>query len=107
MSTDAWTEEYQISGDQRHASAAVMTNSETFCDADLECVSMFPPWCGAGGLCEKPQLSSLSWRRVCHVGRRGPNSRRSCEGQAGAATADFQASNAWLRRMRWVLAVVK
>jgi hypothetical protein len=29
--------------DQRHASAAVMTNSETFYDADLECANMFPP----------------------------------------------------------------
>jgi putative transposase len=49
------------STDQRHASAAAMTKSETFYGADPQCANMFPPQCGAGGICGKPRLSSLSW----------------------------------------------
>ncbi len=41
-----------------------MTNSETFCDADPECANMFPPPCGAGGICGRPRLSSLSWQQL-------------------------------------------
>ncbi len=49
---------------QRHATAVAMTNCETFCDADPECANMFPPQCGAGDICGKPRLSSLSWRQL-------------------------------------------
>jgi hypothetical protein len=41
-----------------------MTNCETFYDADRECANMFPPQCGAGGICGKQQLSSLPWRQL-------------------------------------------
>ena len=49
---------------QRHATAAAMTNFETSCAADPVCANMFPPQCGAGGICGKPRLSSLSWRQL-------------------------------------------
>src|SRR5580658_3185878 len=41
-----------------------MTNCETFCDADPECGNMFPPRRGAGDICGKPRLSSLSWQQL-------------------------------------------
>ena len=41
-----------------------MTNCETFYDADPICANMFPPQCGAGDICGKPRLSSLSWRQL-------------------------------------------
>ena len=49
---------------QRHATAAAMTNCETFCDADPICANMFPLQCGAGDICGKPRLSSLSWQQL-------------------------------------------
>jgi hypothetical protein len=49
---------------QRDASAAATTKSETFYGVDLQCANMFPPKCGAGGICEKPRSSSLSWQQL-------------------------------------------
>jgi hypothetical protein len=49
MSTDAWTEEYWISD----TLLLRLTKSETFYGADPHCANMFPPQCGAGGICGK------------------------------------------------------
>jgi hypothetical protein len=46
------------------ATAAAMTNCETFYDADRECANMVPRQCGAGDICGKQQLSSLPWRQL-------------------------------------------
>jgi hypothetical protein len=46
-------------------------------------------------------------QRVCHIDRAKVEQPTNVRCQAEAATAVFQASKAWLRRMRWVLAVVR
>jgi hypothetical protein len=56
---------------QRHATAAAMTNCETFYDVDPVCVNMFPPECAAGGICGRLRPSSLSWQQL-ECSRRWP-----------------------------------
>jgi len=70
-----------------------MTNFETFYDADLECANMFPPRCGVGGICRKPQLSSLSWRRL-EYWRRWPT---PVELNGARTDRTLGAANAWRR----------
>ena len=44
---------------------------------------------------------------LCHVGGPGSDIRQTLMRQVEAATAASQASKAWLRRIRWVLAVIR
>ena len=46
------------------ATAAAMTNCESFSAADLQCVNMFPLWRGGRGICGKPRLFSLCWQQL-------------------------------------------